>query len=561
MSGPAEEVGAGRVNECITDLFCLCDDQARDGLLDALPQLLNRMNLSATCYLIEPAGPVDGSTSREVIRKVSEMLADQQFLQITARPVHVFGADTLRACREAYARLHAHCAPFQEEAYRHHIVARLRIFPILFVDDPASISDAARLATFLQQRFFLPSLLISSQFPIADQGVRPWERVYLMESSAFQPRSALDALYVNAIVDRWLESCGSNGPPCDGFTIIDSGGRIEHCVMEGRGDAQDACVDCVVKSWQTIERAIELNRRSDALDELQTHLLAGATSCERLAETIATLAARSDRFTVDRLSPPVLLQLGIAAYEKGDLEGSMRWLRAAREKDPEAAEIRYQMGRCEFAWRDYIEAADRFSEAVQLGLAGPMAADAQFHRGVCHYRIEEFDDALRALDDAASAGMEDSPLDFFSGLSWMGKGEPRRGLEYLISALDRGPAEEDLFHVLFYIAECHKSLGEFEQALEYSARALALDPRCKELHNCTGFCHFKRGEYDLAIACFERAIEIDPRSAIDWANMGSCMRDKGDRDGAVRMYRRALSIDPSIDFARDSLRRLEGRSG
>ena len=74
--------------------------------------------------------------------------------------------------------------------------------------------------------------------------------------------------------------------------------------------------------------------------------------------------------------------------------------------------------------------------------------------------------------------------------------------------------------------------------------------------NLTGFCHFKLCEYDEAIACFEKAIEIDPGSAIDYANIGSNLRDKGDREGAIAMYEKALSLDPTIEFARDSLKRL-----
>ena len=59
-----------------------------------------------------------------------------------------------------------------------------------------------------------------------------------------------------------------------------------------------------------------------------------------------------------------------------------------------------------------------------------------------------------------------------------------------------------------------------------------------------------------SIACFEKAIEIDPTSAIDYANIASNLRDKGDTEAAITMYRKALSLDPTIDFARESLKRL-----
>jgi len=112
------------------------------------------------------------------------------------------------------------------------------------------------------------------------------------------------------------------------------------------------------------------------------------------------------------------------------------------------------------------------------------------------------------------------------------------------------------FHVLFYMAHTYKELEDFRQALAYCAKAEAVDPKSQELWNLSGFCHFKLCEYDEAIECFEKAIAIDPGSAIDYANIGSNLRDKGDAEEAIAMYQKALSLDPSIEFARDSLKRL-----
>ena len=251
-----------------------------------------------------------------------------------------------------------------------------------------------------------------------------------------------------------------------------------------------------------------------------------------------------------------MLNIALSHYEGGDLEKAMEVLTEAREGAPHSADIRYYMGQCEFGWRDYIEAADRFQEALDLGLPNPLRVEAHYYRGLSHYHLEEYDEALPPLEEAEKGGMRGSPLPFYQGLCLLGKEEPQQALPYLQEALSRGPSSEDHFHVLFYIAHTYKEMEDFTNALAYCAKAEEFQPNNYELWNLKGFCHFKQRNHDAAIACFEKAILIDPKSGIDYANIGSNLRDKGDREGAIAMYEKALSLDPTIEFARDGLKRL-----
>jgi tetratricopeptide (TPR) repeat protein len=258
----------------------------------------------------------------------------------------------------------------------------------------------------------------------------------------------------------------------------------------------------------------------------------------------------------DAVPSQLLLQIALCHYTAGDLERAMKALTDAKEGAPLSADIRYYMGLCEFGWRDYIEAADRFREATELGLQNPLRVEAEYYRGLSHYHLEEYDEALEPLARAEQAGMMGSPLPFYQGLCLLGKEAPQQALPYFQEALSRGPSSEDHFHVLFYIAHTYKEMEDFGSALDYCKKAERIQPRNYELWNLKGFCYFKKRDHDAAIACFEKAIAIDPGSAIDYANIGSNLRDKGDTEGAIAMYQKALSLDPTIEFARDSLKRL-----
>ncbi len=577
-------------------LFCLCgpagsEKREAHQVLENVRGLLPLLNLSSSCYLVSPERPGQGMLLDSFLEAVSCFLEENRFVQVTLRPVHPFSADDADEWLAAYLRFLRVCRPFQEEGYREQIISRLRIFPVLFLSDVGTAAGAGPFLKFLKDSFFLPSLLVPEQcLPgFADLEARqdepPWVRVYVTDVSSFAPPKTLEILRAHEIFDRLLEEdpAGSRDgePPCLDSLTLDPEGLVRFC-LKAKGTeaslfaAQRAkvdsgspafpsdsgadlfsCMECLLPTMETVGTSYRIHRHGAA---------AWHRFCDRVANRFVRRGMHDQALTVwkssaracgeARLPENLGLHIALCHYGKGDLEAAMEALRDAERAAPGSADIRYYMGLCEFGWKDYIEAADRFQEAIEMGLHGPLQVEAHYYRGLSHYHLEEYDEALEPLAQAERAGMGGSPLPFYQGLCLLGKGEPHQALPYLQEALARGPSEEDRFHVLFYIAHTYKELEEFQQALAYCAKAEAVEPRRQELWNLAGFCHFKMREYDEAIGCFEKAIEIDPGSAIDYANIGSNLRDKGDREGAVAMYQKALSLDPTIEFARDSLKRL-----
>jgi len=152
-------------------------------------------------------------------------------------------------------------------------------------------------------------------------------------------------------------------------------------------------------------------------------------------------------------------------------------------------------------------------------------------------------------------------LHFFLGLVLEYRGKAREALEEFQRALDLSPRHLDIASVHTHIGVCYKDMGDYEGAIKALERAREFDPNLKEIYNVLGFCYFKLKKHEQSIEQFEKALEIDPGSAIDYANIGSNMREMGHKKEAIRLYRIALEMDPTIDFARDSLDKLEGELG
>jgi ribosomal protein S12 methylthiotransferase accessory factor len=147
---------------------------------------------------------------------------------------------------------------------------------------------------------------------------------------------------------------------------------------------------------------------------------------------------------------------------------------------------------------------------------------------------------------------------FFSGLSYIALNEPAKGLVCLHEALELDPNEEDIASIYSYMGACLKDLEQYGEAIEVLEKAAQVDDERTDVYNLLGFCHFKQKAHEKAIQAFQKVIELNPGSAIDYANIGSNYRDMGEKDKAAHYYRLALELDESIDFARESLRKLEG---
>ena len=148
-------------------------------------------------------------------------------------------------------------------------------------------------------------------------------------------------------------------------------------------------------------------------------------------------------------------------------------------------------------------------------------------------------------------------IKFFLGSCHLAMNEPAEAIRYFEEALELGPRNEDMASIYSYMGICLKDLGQYREAIGVLEKAEHCDKERTDVYNLMGFCHFKLKEHEKAIECFQNVIRLDPSSAIDYANIASNYRDMGDKEQAIRYYRFALELDPSIEFAKDSLHRLQ----
>ena len=580
----ADNRGARNGNSGAEPRGCGFDQRERSICDEWIRRALPRLNWRSHLFLLSRDRPLQPETFERLTAPIVSFLKSQGLATVHLHPVIAL-APGHTGQRQSWRRLLAPTEPFQASAYQEQSEMRLLLLPLLVASPEVSTDDIERAADFFVERAARPSFYLAREpeprlvRKADDEGIR----LYVGPPGKASFDQVVEQLLVNHIFDALLLLVEDDEAellaPCPAHLVVDAAlGRVFGCLRRWKRGKDGVCLDtaatgelglpdpvppdlcatCIGRSLLSMRPNIDANQRrkeggrvlfrvGGALSRQGEHALA--------AELSGHAVELCDR---DQDRGSALVQQGLCLLAQGEHERADQALQKANAYPVDPGAVAVYRGRVQLELRDYIEALDRFAEALELGCQQTPREDICFEMALCHINIEEYAEARPWLEQSLKPGQEKAPVSFYRGICELGQGRALEALDHFQEALRIGPADEDLSRVLFYVGNCFKQLERFPEAIEALERAVAADPNELANHNLLGFCYYKTKEHDKAVECFRRAVEIDPRSGIDWANLGSNLRDLGRIDQAVAMYRKALSLDPTLDFARDNLSRLTG---
>ncbi len=547
------------------------------------------LNWSSTWYCFSKDLIADFRLLAQLVDVSSLLLQRYPFCHVTIRPVHPVQPDSLGSLYDCYERLMAFVKPFQHHAYQVQGVARLLIFPLMFVQDAIQYEQASRVATYTNKSFMLPSVILTKSLSeifgcTAASENTPWVRHYIADREEFDPLDIVCMLHDEEVLETLrneplhriedffsikqfsiiMTSSGTIGTPMTTNSLpmrgVHIAGRLS--MKEALTHLATKCIEensCVIFIKEMLDR---IEHSASAPNDFTTHAQISYTVATYLQSQGLWKEALSELERAGRLHPPlknnqdIWLRMGICTYQLGNYHEAAQALTTAIQIDPLAPEPLYYLALCEYAWRDYIRATDILDQALTLNPSSSLRHDIWLYKGISHYFLAEYDEVIASLTNVIDAGTPDSVTYFYLGLAWLGKKNITEALSHLHKSLNLNPSPNDIFSILFYIAYCYKERNSYSDALRFLDKAAKLDENNYDLYNLKGFCHFKLKEYDQAIEALTKAISLRPNSGLDYASIGSCLREKGDVSGAIRMYQKALELDPSLSFASENLAKL-----
>ena len=148
---------------------------------------------------------------------------------------------------------------------------------------------------------------------------------------------------------------------------------------------------------------------------------------------------------------------------------------------------------------------------------------------------------------------EPAAYDFFlTGRGYLQDYLKPENLESAISVLNHAleldskyaPAYAGLGQAYWYKYEATRDATWISKATQSCERAIQLDERSAEAHDCLGMVYQGTGKYELAALQFQRAVELDPSSDDAVRGLASSYSSLGKVTQAEETYRRAISLRP-----------------
>lgn len=258
------------------------------------------------------------------------------------------------------------------------------------------------------------------------------------------------------------------------------------------------------------------------------------------------LAGLSDPL-VRRQASLVQLNLGYAAYQRGDFEVALGKFQTASDLTPDDPQPYEWMGRIHLESGNTLAAHQNWQKAVQLRPSATNRYFLELTRSSLNYGREAVS-AFYLGYEAYSVGRRSEALGHFSRAlqaapSWL---EARRWVGRI--QLELGNAAEAL-RVWREIAASPQASDADRYQLRRAELAAQYGLKAADAY-LQGIASHQQGDKAAARAFFEAAVQSAPRFASAWYWLGRTAYEQGDFAAAERAYSQVLALEPSNAQAR-----------
>jgi tetratricopeptide (TPR) repeat protein len=560
----------------------------RKTFIERIQAILPHLNWRTHFFIVSEGMLHETEFARQIVQALTDFLVENPFISFYVHPVLRIGPPGV-ADAAHLKELLDQIRPFQQQAYEQQTEARLLLLPV--IDSVTGTADDhwMRVAQIFLDHVAKPSVVLrgSGASGKAQEAAGKEIRFYIEPNQGSGAEGVLHQLWKNKVFEDLLERVGAGAEgvdlllPCRTHRVIDHrSGKVYSCFHDWdldrpldtlenisrsgeriTGDrGPDGCAGCISRSLCGVTDSLIANGSQDEGRKVHFELALAFSGKGQHREAILHAARAADLAALDSDRAGALIVGGLCHLDLREFEEAELALRQASSSADDPGLVSFHRGRVQFEWRDYIEALERFEEALASGSEAVPRVDLYHYMAVSHVHIHEYREARPYLERWNQTGEHRATMLYYRGLCDIGEEKFESAVAELQASEKAGPTQQEMGNVLFYTGYSLKELSRYQEAIPVLKRAVEFDPDEIAVFNLLGFCLYKSGGHAEAVGCFERAIGLDPGSAIDHANLARNLSELGRTEEAIAMYRTALALDPNIGFARDQLQKLtDGR--
>lgn len=272
---------------------------------------------------------------------------------------------------------------------------------------------------------------------------------------------------------------------------------------------------------------------------------------------------------------PVLeaYRAALSAYERGDYNTMLSFMKQAADSDPNSADLKYYVGEAHRLLENYEEALDAYEEAIEINENFAPAYIGRVHTNmVIDPNVDPLDDLdiaieldpsyvdayllraeYRLSNDDVEGALEDlgfvdslfpeSPLLYtLRAEAYLVQGETSAALQDARTAYDLDITILKTYLVLARAYLVNDNPRQAYRYIEIYTRYIEDDPQAWTL---MGIASYRIGRYEDALEAFDKAIEIDDTQITAYANRGLTHLELDDAQSAINDLIFAVRAEPN----------------
>jgi tetratricopeptide (TPR) repeat protein len=282
-------------------------------------------------------------------------------------------------------------------------------------------------------------------------------------------------------------------------------------------------------------------------------------------------AALAASMALAQESPEQILQKAVTLHQSGAPEKAIPLYRQFLQIQPQAAQIRSNLGAALASTGRYDEAITEYREALK-GLPGDPRI--RLNLALSLYKSGQISDAAKELESLHSVQPNNGQVTDLLADCWLRQGQNAKviglltpveasdhtdlAVAYMLGTallleknLDKGQQiidrilhNGDSAEARFLMATAKLDAMDFTGAVADLQKAAALNPNLPDVYYYLGVAHKEVGDQAAARKDFEKEINQNPNDFGSNLNLAALLKDDGDLEGAMRLLDRALRVRP-----------------
>jgi tetratricopeptide (TPR) repeat protein len=200
----------------------------------------------------------------------------------------------------------------------------------------------------------------------------------------------------------------------------------------------------------------------------------------------------------------------------------------------------FQIGNAYEELRDFAKAAEAYERFLKLN---PENAWTGYLRlGSCRMEIQQFDQAVAALQEAQKAQPRDLKVNYSLAMAYRKAGQYDQAEAVLKSLAEINPPDASTYYS--DIIKMYDEAGRNENAIDAARKVIELNPKSEMAVYNLAIMFQKLKRYEEAIATFQQALTIKPDYDVAYYNIGSCYLNLKKFKESVAAFRNYVALVP-----------------